>query len=247
MAPPTSIGGSGLRSRLEALDLLANNMANASSAGYKADRESYLTYASQEAAAPAQGPPPHSPVVEGKWTDLTQGSLTQTGNPLDLALSGPGFLVARGPAGPLLLRGGTLQIDKSGRLTTPEGYELEAKDPQRPIRADPLLPVQIAPDGTVLQNQLPIGQLKITSAPAPEALAKRQGLYFSLDARTLNALPPGQAELRQGALESSNLGPAEAAVRLVNVLRQFETLQKAMQLGSEMNRKAVDEIARITS
>lgn len=251
MDPITITAASGLRARLEALDLLANNMANLSSAGYKADRESYFTYISEEAAlAAALGasrPQPLSPVVEGQWTDLSQGSLTPTGNPLDVALSGPGFLVASSPTGPLLLRGGTLQLTPEGRLTTREGFELQLREPDRTLRADPLLPIELDPSGTVHQNGLPLGELKIVAPPAPESLAKRQGVYFSLDARTLNDLPAARAELRQGVLESSNLGPAEAAVRLVNVLRQFETLQKAMQLGGEMNRKSVEEIARVHS
>jgi flagellar basal-body rod protein FlgF len=251
MDPITITAASGLRARMEALDLLANNMANLSSPGYKADREAYQTYRSEEAAqAAALGggrPQPLSPVVEGQWTDLSQGSLTMTGNRLDVAFSGSGFLVAAGPDGPLLSRGGTLQISKDGRLLTPEGYELQTRDPDRKLRADPLLPLQIDPDGTVRQNELPLGQLKVVGPPSPDALAKRQGLYFALDARSLQALPAAQGELRQGALESANLGPSEAAVRLVNVLRQFETLQKALQLGGEMNRKAVDEIARVHS
>ncbi|MCL4796005.1 MAG: flagellar hook basal-body protein [Bryobacteraceae bacterium] len=250
MDPLTITAASGLRSRIEALDLLANNMANSSTAGYKAGRESYntfLTEAARQAAAlglaPAQ---PLSPVVENQWVDLSQGSLTMTGDPFDLAISGPGFLIADGPAGPLLTRGGPLQVGPDGRLTTREGYEIHTLEPRR-IQADPLLPLQIGADGTVLQRDLPLGRLKIVGPPDSRTLVRRQGAYFPLDVDTLKQLAPAQAELRQGALESANLGPAEAAIRLVHVLRQFETLQKAMQIGGEMNRRAVEEIARVQS
>jgi flagellar basal-body rod protein FlgF len=241
MDPLTTTAASGLRSRLEALDLLANNMANLSTAGYKADREAYTTYLN-EASAEAQRSgfgraQTLSPLVEGQWVDLTQGTLTQTDNPFDLALSGSGFLVADGPTGPLLSRGGAIQVDSEGRITTSDGHELHTIDPKR-IKANPLLPVQVDPDGTVRQQDVPLGRLKLVSAPGPEALSRRQGAYFAIDA---------PAELRQGALESSNLGPSEAAIRLVQVLRQFETLQKAMQIGGEMNRRSVEEVARVHS
>jgi flagellar basal body rod protein FlgG len=66
-----------------------------------------------------------------------------------------------------------------------------------------------------------------------------------LDTRRMGELKPSAAEVRQGHLESSNIAPAEAATRLIGILRQFESLQKAIQLGGEMNRRAVEEVAKI--
>ena len=99
MDPLTAIAASGLRARMESLELLANNVANASTDGYKADREFYsLLY-----GAEAQDSDPLStmPVIERPWTDLSQGPLQVTGNSLDLALSGSGFFTVQGPQGPL--------------------------------------------------------------------------------------------------------------------------------------------------
>src|ERR1700758_5179085 len=100
----TAIAASGLRARMESLDLLANNVANASTGGYKADREFYSLYVAPE----AQGSDAAStmPVIERPWTDLSQGLLQPTGNPLDLALSGNGFFTVQGPGGPLYTRNG---------------------------------------------------------------------------------------------------------------------------------------------
>jgi flagellar basal-body rod protein FlgF len=244
----TTIAAAGLRARMESLDLLANNLANTSSPGFKAGRESYSLYLSEEAAAAqdAAGGPLHglSPLIERQWTDLSQGTLVTSGNPQDIALSGSGFFVVTGPQGPLLTRGGTIEIGSDGRITTREGYEFETVEPRR-IQADPTRPLQIDPDGTVRQESVALGHLKLVEAPPPEALNRREGLYFNLDARQLAGLKPSQADVRQGHLESSNLGPAEAAVRLVNIMRQFESLQKAIQLGADMNRKSVDEVARV--
>src|SRR3954447_13601840 len=82
----TAIAASGLRARMESLDLLANNMANASTGGYKADREFYSLYVAPEASG--NEPSSTMPLIERPWVDHAQGLLHNTGNPLDLALSG---------------------------------------------------------------------------------------------------------------------------------------------------------------
>ena len=99
------------------------------------------------------------------------------------------------------------------------------------------MPLQAEQDGQAL------GTISLAEAASPEAVEKQGGVYFRLSG--VKALAAGQVEVLQGKLEGSNAGPAEAAVRLVGVLRQFEMLQKAMHLGSDMGRKAVEEIARV--
>src|ERR1700739_1081221 len=102
MDPLTSAAASGMRARIESLDMLANNIANSSAPGFKADREFYNIYQSAEAAESPEGTTPSVlPVIERQWTDFTQGSLTPTGNPLDVALAGEGFFVASSPSGRL--------------------------------------------------------------------------------------------------------------------------------------------------
>src|ERR1700719_1069785 len=87
MDPLISAAASGIRARLESLDMLANNIANSSAPGFKADREFYGLYLSAEAAdSPIGTSPTTLPVIERQWTDFAQGSLMPTGNPLDLAL-----------------------------------------------------------------------------------------------------------------------------------------------------------------
>ena len=82
--------------------------------------------------------------------------------------------------------------------------------------------------------------------PDPSALVKRGASYFAVDLKTISP-EPSSAEVLQGQLETANAQPSESAVRLVTVLRQFESLQKAMSIGSQMNRLAVEEVAKATS
>jgi flagellar basal body rod protein FlgG len=231
---------------MEALDLLSNNLANTSTSGYKADRESYNLYMSAEAAEEATGLRARSPLVESQWIDLSQGSLKSTGEATDLALSGKGFFLVDGPQGQLLTRGGQIAIAKDGKLTTREGYEFATVEPRR-IKADPLLPIEIDSAGMVRQSGEMLGQLRLVDTADPSALSRREGVYMALDTRQTTALTNSSTEVKQGHVETSNIGPAEAAVRLVNILRQFETLQKAVQIGGEMNRRAIEEVAKTHS
>jgi flagellar basal-body rod protein FlgG len=239
----TITAASGMRSRIEALDLLANNIANTGTAGYKADREFYNLYASAEADGQTT-----LPNVERNWTDFSQGIVKETGNPLDVALAGRGFLTIDSPAGTLYTRNGSLRLSPAGVLETADGYPLRADTPTKRIQARPDGgALQIEKDGSVVQDGQALGSLIVADWPKPEALEKQGGLYFRLVDSNLKPGAATSVEVLQGRLESSNSGPAEAAVQLVGVLRQFEMLQRAVNLGAEMNRKAVEEVARVTA
>jgi len=243
----TSAAAAGIRARLESLDLLANNIANASAPGFKADREYFGLYLSEEAAQSPDGTSPASiPVIERQWTDFSQGSITPTGNPLDLALNGKGFFVASASSGPVFTRSGSFHISAQGQLETAEGYPVQGQD-GKPIALDNSKPVEITPEGTVRQNGQEVGQIAVVSFSDPSALAKRGSNYFWIDVSKMPPAAATQVEVQQGRIESANSQPAESAVRLVNIMRQFESLQKAMAIGNEMNRQAVQEVAKVSS
>ncbi len=242
MDPLTITAASGLRSRMESLDMLANNIANGSTGGYKADREFYSLYMSPEAA----GSLPNAgtlPVIERPWTDFSQGELRTTSNPLDVALTGKGFFSINAPGGPLYTRDGSFRLSPAGLLVTADGQAVRGAG-GAPINLSSAQPVEISRDGAVLQDGQTVGQLEIVDFSNPAALTKQGHNYFrQVDASA--APQKGAAEVHQGTLESSNASSAEAAVRLVSVMRQFEMLQKAVAMGAEMNRKAIEEVARV--
>ncbi len=239
----TAVAASGLRARMEALDLLANNIANAGTAGFKADRESYNLYLAPAALDGAAYPAPAtSPVVERNWTDFSQGTLADTNGQLDVAISGKGFFAVQGPSGALYTRNGAFQLAKDGRLVTAEGYPVRATGGGT-IQVDPRKSVEIAKDGSVRQDGADVGQVAVFELTA--GIAKSGQNY--LRAETARPLTPADYSLHQGKLEASNASPAESAVRLVAIMRQFETLQKAVAIGADMNRRAIEEIGRVTS
>lgn len=232
MDPLLITAASGMKARMESLDLLANNMANSGTTGFKADHEFYGLFKQE------------LPVIEKRWTDFRQGTIQPTGNPLDLALDGQGFFALNSPAGVVFTRNGTFQISKANQLATVEGYTLRnTRTNGQPIVVDPERPIDIDPKGIVRQNGQEIGQIELAGfGNDAEALAKLGSSYFARSAEATNKAP--DAVIRQGASEQSNVPIADASVRLISVMRQFEMLQRAMSVGAEMNKRAIDEVAR---
>src|SRR5579863_2727663 len=104
MDPLLISAASGMKARMESLDMLANNIANSATAGFKSDREFYGLYEQQ------------LPVVDTQWTDFSQGTLAPTGNPLNLALNGKGMFALNSPSGVVYTRTGSFQISKDNQL-----------------------------------------------------------------------------------------------------------------------------------
>ena len=242
----TTAAASGMRARMESLDMLANNIANASSPGFKVDREFYSLYLSAGSADSPEGTSPVTlPVVERQWTDFAQGSITPTANQSDLALSGKGFFVAASSSGPVYTRNGSFHLSAQGEIETQDGYNVQAQDGSA-IQLDTTKPFEVAPDGMVRQDGQDVAQLAIVDLPDTTALVKQGRSYFRLDSSSLTPAPAAGAQVQQGKLETGNTQSAETAVRLVSVMREFEMLQRAMTIGNDMNKRAVEDVAKVT-
>ena len=235
MDPLLTSAASGMKSRMDSLDMLANNIANTNTAGFKSDREFYNLYEQE------------LPVVERQWTDYSQGSMTATGNSLNLALSGKGMFALNSPTGIVFTRNGDFRISKTNELETADGFTIRnVLDKGRPIQVDPQQAIDIAKDGVVRQGGQDLGQIEIdTPESDPKAIAKLGSSYFAMvDPKTPVAAAQA-TEILQGQLESSNVPISDSAVRLVSIMRQFEMLQRAMNVGSEMNKQSLTDVAKV--
>jgi len=242
----TISAASGMRARLESLDMIANNLANQSTPGFKPDREMYGLYVAPEARWPqdeSSVASPAAPVIERQWTDFRQGALRQTGEPFDLALNGPGFFLVRSQSGDLLTRNGNFRVSPAGILETQDGYAvLDVR--KKTIRLNAGSSFEVSAQGEIRQDGTVVAQLGIADVADLRSLGKRAGTYFSMSEAVRFSSLQGSA-LYQGRLESSTLAPAEGAVRLVQIMRQFESLTKAVQIHAEMDRRS-DEVARVS-
>jgi flagellar basal-body rod protein FlgF len=235
-----------MRSRTESLELVANNLANTSTPGYKADGESYNLYFGESAWEGYLENRPDGremPIVERNWSDLSQGTLLPTGNMNDLALGTPGFFVVQTSGGPLYTRSGHFRVSKKGLLETHEGYPVLGLGNQ-PIHLDPAKPFTISSSGQISQDGSPAGELLILNVDQVDALTKRGGTYFAVSPAA-KTTPVKDAEVVQGQIESSNVESSSAAVKLVGVLRQFEMMQRAVRIAGEMGRQAVEQVAKV--
>jgi len=245
MDPLTSIAASGLQAHMDSLDVTANNLANASTTGFKGDREFYSTYVAPELDGSADPIAGESPVVEQPWVDFSQGLLQPTGVSTDVALAGTGFFAVNGPNGTLYTRNGNFQISPSGVLTTADGYPVRLTNNQT-LQTQSNSPLAIDPQGEITQDGANLGQLELVDFQNPKELSKIGLTYFSSSAQA-SAGPATSATVYQGKLEMSNAGGAKGAVRLVSLMRQFDTLQRAIKIGADMNRQAVEVVARVGS
>jgi flagellar basal-body rod protein FlgF len=169
-----------------------------------------------------------------------------TGNALDLALSGSGFFAVQGPNGPLYTRNGNFHLAADGKIATSDGYPLTGAT-GAPLALQSGRPIEIGGDGTVQQDGNVIGQLQVVDFTSTAGLTKQGSNYFRVPDAKLLPTARSSAVVEQGKLEASNSGTAESAVRLVSIMRQFEMLQKAASLGSDMNKQAIEQVARVGS
>jgi len=236
---------SGMRARMESLDMLANNIANSETGGYKTDREFYNIYTAADATGAEYQDPSGLPVIEKNYTDFSAGVMRPTSNPLDFAIQGKGFFTVNSPAGVAYTRNGSFQISASGTLVTADGNAV-LDNQGKTITLDPSVPVSVGADGTITQSGSTAAQIALVDFANPGDLSKQGNTMFRpADPKTLPVAAPAGSEVQQGKLEGSNVSSTEAAVRLVSVMRQFEMMQKAITISNEMNAKTIQEVAKV--
>ncbi len=238
------LAASAMRSGMQSLDLLANNIANASTSGYKGDSEFHTVFTSEAAEADSTDAPVSLPMIQRRWTDFSQGLLEPTNNPLDFGLSGKGFFVVTGPSGPLYTRNGNFRMAPDGTLVTSDSYPLLDPDGKALKAINPAQPVEVSMDGSVHQNGQVLGQVHLVDFKDSSSLYKYGNNYYQ-NTGSEKPVDATDAQIYQGKVEASNVNATHGAVRLVNVMRQFEMMQKAISISNDMGREAIEQVAKI--
>jgi flagellar basal-body rod protein FlgG len=227
----------GMAAQQERIDGVSNDLANVSTTGYKHVRVGFrdLLYS-------AQGPAAGKGVKAGAGAAAAivgrgqqQGPLQTTGQPLDVAIAGQGFIEVRRPDGSTALtRDGNLRLDASGRLTTADG-DLVQPPITVPKGTSPD-DISIAADGTVSAGNRALGRIRLVTVPAPDGLQPLGGNLFAASAAS-GAVQPvanNDATLRQGMLEGSNVDVGDAMVELIDAQRGYQLASKAIQMQDQM-------------
>lgn len=222
-------------------EVIANNLANASTPGFKRDDLLPVPPPAQPTAA-GGGTVPDSVPAALQWTDFSQGLIHHTGRDLDVALNGPGFLVVDTPGGLRYTRNGTLSLGPDGFLVTASGAKVLGQ--RGPIRVPPGR-VTITPPGEVRVAGQTVDTLRVVEFPAPQRLLKEgNGLFVPADPAA-EPRPATGSQVVGESLEGSNVSPVEAMVSMIEILRTYEAAQRAIQAADEVNRQAVNEVGRV--
>ena len=240
MANGIYIAVSGAQAEMRHLDVIANNLANANTPGFKADRINFREVLAKS-SVPDEQQDRRFVEVSGTHTDLNSGTLRLTGNPLDLAVLGDGFFKVGTPRGERITRGGSFIQAADGTVMTSSGNPLLGRDGQ-PVKIAPNgVPPVIDANGSVAQGSRIVAQLDFVEINDPTALRKEEMGLFATDPGNLKRAELSQ--IQQGSIEESNGNPIRSMISLVETQRHFDTLHRAIETYKELDSK----VTRIVS
>ena len=233
----TAIASSRLDAQLRLVDVIAGNLANMNTPGFKAQRMQFSDWLDHQ----PNGEQVAFSQDRATWHDLAPGPLNHTGNPLDLAISGSGYFTVSTPRGPRLTRDGRFAVMPNGTISDELGDALLDSAGQ---------PVKISPDDTELtvtadgtlssQQNGQIAKIGVVQPADPHQLMAEGGTTFQVaDGKTS---PVPQAKLVQGAIEESNVQPIAEVTRLIDAQRTFELMMQYVQAEGDRSKSATDKM-----
>jgi len=240
--------GYSMINRMAQLDVVSNNVANVNTTGYKRDdvfvqavnrQLDRLTRAGQ--TAPARFP------YALQRLDFSQGSLAETNEPLDVALSGDGFFVVETPEGEAYTRSGRFTLSPDNVLTTVNGETVMGQGGAIQIQIDQDSPneILINNQGEIFLDNNLIDQLQIVRAENPDALVKTGANLFRLNDPRSVMLPVEDPAVRQGFLEDANVNAVAEMINMMEIVRHFELDQKVVKTQDELLNRAANQIGRV--
>ncbi len=237
------------------LDVVANNIANAATTGFKADRpvfQEYLMPVARENRFP--GPDRQLSFVydRGIWHDFRQGPIQTTGNPLDIAIDNNAFLAVQTPAGERYTRNGALQINSQGQIVTADGSVVLGENGPIVIQQFDH-DIQVAPDGRVTviegnntRTESIRGRFRLVTFNDPQQLQK-DGANNFLAPTGLAPRPVATTDIRivSGALEKSNVNGIQEMSRMIEITRTYTQVANMIQAQSDLRRQAIEKLADV--
>jgi flagellar basal-body rod protein FlgF/flagellar basal-body rod protein FlgG len=240
----------GLLARTQALDTAANNLANAGTVGFRAQRDYFRSVlagsAGQTSASQVGDAVNDFGILGGNLIDQGQGTLTATGNPLDLALNGPGFFAIQASQGVQYTRDGGFTRSDTGVLQTMQGEPVLDANGQ-PITI-PTGALSVASDGsisvTTAEGSAIAGKVGVFGFPADTDLVAQGANRFAAP----DGVQPASvdAAIEQGSLEGANLDAVHGTMQLILVQRQAEMMQKALSVfNNDFDKTAAEDLGRV--
>ena len=244
METPSYVALSRQTALVRQMDVVANNIANVATPGFKAEAEVFTTVPIRSQSF---GAPHKLAYVQDFATarDFSPGPMTPTGNDLDVAIQGDGFFVVQTPGGPRYTRLGHFQLNAAGQLATKEGFPVLSGGAPVTINPDDG-PVAIAGDGSISADrtqqgnaQVIYGKLDVVNFQNRDQLKPEAGLLFSTDAPPIQVAQPA---IVQRMLEQSNVQPIKELTTMIWVQRSYESVQRFLDGENDRMKRAVNSI-----
>ncbi|WP_368345202.1 flagellar hook-basal body complex protein [Pelagovum sp. HNIBRBA483] len=199
---------------LRELQVIANNIANMSTTGFRSEGILFTEFLAE---LPASGDSLSMAAARAHHISPAQGALTHTEGALDLAIEGAGYFLVQTPQGERLTRAGSFSMNAEGQLVTPSGHAV-LSDGGGPITLPPEQAISIAADGTISAGGAPVVRLAVVTPQNPLTMNRTGDTLFNAPDGTL----PAEATVRQGVLEDSNVDPIAQVARMIEVQRSYE-------------------------
>jgi flagellar basal-body rod protein FlgG len=230
--------GAGMESAQSQLDAISNNIANENTPGYQSEIVGFhdLLYTTDD-AAPSSAIVGAGSATETLGFSQAQGSLQQTGNPLDIALNGPGYFQVRQPSGTIgLTRNGSFQLNGRGQITTSLGMELVP--PITLPKGTRASQISIAPDGTVSVNERKVGRIQVVDVSAPDKLLPQGNSVYSATAASGPITAARGVTMQQGFLEQSNVDINVEISQMMTAQQSYDMGSRAVQMEAQLGQIA---------
>lgn len=235
--------GSGMQPRLMRLDVIANNVANADTTGYKKD-SIFVQIMKDIGIAQSTGAGELAGLDVKEFTDFAEGSLRPTNAPLDLAIQGEGFFALDTPDGPRYTRNGNFRIDDNGDVVNSNGYPVLGTSGKISIPGAEKIQqndLAITKGGEIFLGKSMIGKVRLVTFKDMQQMLKTSGTMFKTEETPKDvATGDEKTTVRQGYLEESNVEALTEMVQLVELSRGFETDQRTMRYQDSTLEKAMD-------
>ena len=227
------------------MDVVANNIANINTTGFKSEQllfQEFLMPVARDRDFPMLDQRLSYTEDWATIHDMSVGTIVQTGNPLDVALSGEGFLMVQTPGGERYTRSGNLQIDAAGQLVTVDGDPVLTD--AGPIRfAAGETDITIAPDGAIASSAGNRGKLRVVEFADPQA-ATREGMNLWAGG---NAQPATSTQVLQGSIEKSNVSGVSEVTEMIRIQRAYESIASLMSQQDDLRRSAVQRLGSLNA
>lgn len=228
--------------------VVANNVANMNTTGFKGDTAIFEEHLMPGASADQFARPDRklSYVIDSStWHDMSQGQMQQTGNPLDVAIDGNAFMVVQTPRGERYTRNGSLQINASGQLVTSEGFRVLGDSGPIQFQTNDK-DILIARDGLISVPEGTRGKLRLVKFDPAARLTKDAGSTFAAPQGVQPQQPlPEERHIMQGTLERSNVRSVVEMTRMIDVNRAYSSVATMLQNQGDMRKSAVEKLAEV--